>query len=30
MTPERKAALSTGDSEYGDGVVYKQTVRQRW
>ncbi|MDT4891446.1 MAG: 3-oxocholest-4-en-26-oyl-CoA dehydrogenase alpha subunit [Pseudonocardiales bacterium] len=28
MTPERRAALTTGDSEYGDGAVYKQTVRQ--
>ncbi|MDT4939362.1 MAG: 3-oxocholest-4-en-26-oyl-CoA dehydrogenase alpha subunit [Pseudonocardiales bacterium] len=28
MTPERRAALSTGDSEYGDGAVYKETVRQ--
>ena len=24
MTPERRAALTTGDSEYGDGVVYKE------
>ena len=28
MTPERRAALTTGDSEYGDGTVYKETVRQ--
>jgi acyl-CoA dehydrogenase len=28
MTPERRAALTTGDSEYGDGTVYKDTVRQ--
>src|SRR5437660_1596007 len=28
MTPERKAALTSGDSEYGDGTVYKDTVRQ--
>jgi alkylation response protein AidB-like acyl-CoA dehydrogenase len=28
MTPERRAALNTGDSEYGDGRVYKETVRQ--
>jgi acyl-CoA dehydrogenase len=28
MTAERKAALSSGDSEYGDGTVYKDTVRQ--
>jgi acyl-CoA dehydrogenase len=28
MTPERKTALTTGDSEYGDGTVYKDTVRQ--
>jgi acyl-CoA dehydrogenase len=28
MTPERRAALTSGDSEYGDGTVYKETVRQ--
>jgi 3-oxocholest-4-en-26-oyl-CoA dehydrogenase alpha subunit len=28
MTPERRAALTSGDSEYGDGTVYKDTVRQ--
>jgi 3-oxocholest-4-en-26-oyl-CoA dehydrogenase alpha subunit len=28
MTPERRAALTAGDGDYGDGSVYKDTVRQ--
>jgi 3-oxocholest-4-en-26-oyl-CoA dehydrogenase alpha subunit len=28
MTPERKAALTVGDGDYGDGLVYRETVRQ--
>ncbi|GAA0618780.1 acyl-CoA dehydrogenase family protein [Kutzneria viridogrisea] len=28
MTPERRAALASGGGEYGDGVVYKELVRQ--
>ena len=28
MTPERRAALSAGDGDYGDGTAYKETVRQ--
>src|SRR5690349_19845133 len=28
MTPERRAALTSGDGDYGDGAVYKETVRQ--
>lgn len=28
MTPERRAGLETGGGEYGDGVAYKEIVRQ--
>jgi alkylation response protein AidB-like acyl-CoA dehydrogenase len=28
MTPERRAALETGDGDYGDGTAYRETVRQ--
>jgi alkylation response protein AidB-like acyl-CoA dehydrogenase len=28
MTPERRAALTSGDGDYGDGTVYRETVRQ--
>ncbi|EOD66490.1 acyl-CoA dehydrogenase family protein [Amycolatopsis vancoresmycina] len=28
MTPERRAALRSGGGEYGDGVAYKEIVRQ--
>jgi alkylation response protein AidB-like acyl-CoA dehydrogenase len=28
MTPERRAALTAGDGDYGDGAAYKETVRQ--
>src|SRR5438445_11033302 len=28
MTPERRAALTAGDGDYGDGTAYKQTIRQ--
>ena len=28
MTPERRAALSTADGEYGSGEAYRQVVRQ--
>ena len=28
MTPERRAALTAGDGDYGDGIAYKETVRQ--
>jgi alkylation response protein AidB-like acyl-CoA dehydrogenase len=28
MTPERRAALTAGDGDYGDGRAYKETVRQ--
>ncbi len=28
MTPERRAALTSGDGEYGDGQVYRDVVRQ--
>ena len=28
MTPERRAGLAHADGEYGDGVTYKEVVRQ--
>ena len=28
MTPERRQALAVGEGDYGDGVAYKETVRQ--
>ncbi|MEX0875463.1 MAG: acyl-CoA dehydrogenase family protein [Actinomycetota bacterium] len=28
MTPERREALAVGEGDYGDGVAYKETVRQ--
>ncbi|MGN6609452.1 MAG: acyl-CoA dehydrogenase family protein [Jatrophihabitans sp.] len=28
MTPERREALTAGDGDYGDGSVYRDTVRQ--
>ena len=28
MTPERRAALTASDGDYGDGTAYKDTVRQ--
>jgi alkylation response protein AidB-like acyl-CoA dehydrogenase len=28
ITPERRAALTAADGEYGDGTVYKEVVRQ--
>src|SRR5262245_29691241 len=28
MTPDRREALTTTDGEYGDGMVYKEIVRQ--
>jgi alkylation response protein AidB-like acyl-CoA dehydrogenase len=28
MTPERRASLAAPDGDYGDGVAYKETVRQ--
>ncbi len=28
MTPERREALVVGEGDYGDGVAYKETVRQ--
>ena len=28
MTPERRAALSTPDGEYGNGEAYREVVRE--
>jgi 3-oxocholest-4-en-26-oyl-CoA dehydrogenase alpha subunit len=28
MTPERRASLERGEGDYGDGVAYRETVRQ--